>query len=310
MKKTLLSIIAASTVAVSAFGQCTPDPQYANSDFGLFPDTIPFVQACPGCMEFGADSRFVDFKTFTDTTVGGIPIVGEVTIYIDAFRVNSVEGIPAGLTYGTDVESGATAESPYGIWYNNGTLNVSGGNPANYTFQDATQGCLYINGSEQAWIDALNGGPNNDGIYPITVYVDARVGGTLPTADIVVPPNSWLSTVDTSIGGGEFVIDDYFLEVISGSVGIRSGYAEELTILENYPNPFSGVTSIRFNSEEAQTVKFSVYSILGEEVFTRTVSANYGPNKFDFDGSALPSGMYIYSLSNGKSMTTRKMTIK
>lgn len=304
MKKTILSIFAASTVAVSAFGQCTPDPQYANSDFGLFPDTIPFVQACAGC---GASTRIVDFKTFTDTTVGGIPIVGEVTIYIDAFKVNSVEGLPAGLTYGTDVESGSTPEAPYGIWYNEGTLDEDANPPM---FQTATQGCLYINGSEQAWIDMLNGGPNNDGIYPITVYVDARVGGTLPDASIIVGDGAWLSTVDTAIGGGEFVVDDYFLEVVPGNVGIRSGYANELTILENYPNPFSGVTSIRFNSEEAKPLQFAVYSIIGEEVFSRTVSANYGPNKFDFDGSSLPSGMYIYSLSDGKSISTRKMTIK
>ena len=299
MKKTLLSIFAASLFSATAsFGQCTPDPAYANSDFGLFPDVIPFVQACAGC---GDAIRFVDFVTFTDTIVTGIPIVGDVTIYIDAFRINSVEGMPAGLTYGTDVESAATAESPWGLWLNSGeTPN-----------QTSTQGCMYISGSEASWMGLLNGGPNNDGIYPLIVNVDARIGQTVPDASIIVPNGNWLSTVDPAVGGGEFVVEDYYLEVVAGSVGIRGYNQEQFSILENYPNPVEGITSIRFNAPIAMNnLTFSVYSILGNEVFSEQVSAKYGMNKFEFDASNLSSGMYIYSLSDGTSVSTRKMTVK
>lgn len=298
MKKTLLSIFAASLFSVTAFGQCTPNPAYANSDFGLFPDTIPFVPACVGC---GDAIRIVDFVTFTDTTVTGIPIVGDVTIHIDAFKITSVTGVPAALSIGSDVDAGATSEAPYGIWLNTGT-------PPN---QSAVQGCVYMSGSEAQWIDLLNGGPNSDGIYPLIINVDARIGATVPDASIIVPNGEWLSNVDTAIGGGEFVVDEYFLEVVPGSVGIRSYAQDQFSILENYPNPVDDITSIRFNAPEAMNnLTFSVYSILGTEVHTERVSAKYGMNKFEFDASNLSSGMYIYSLSDGTSVSTRKMTVK
>ena len=299
MKKTLLSIFAASLFSVTAsFGQCTPDPAYANSDFGLFPDVIPFVQACTGC---GDAIRIVDFVTFTDTTVTGIPIVGDVTIHIDAFKITSVEGVPAALSIGSDVDAGATAEAPYGIWLNGGTTPN----------QTPVQGCVYMSGSESEWLGLLNGGPNSDGIYPLTINVDARIGATVPDASIIVPNGEWLSNVDTAIGGGEFVVDDYFLEVIPGSVGIHGYDQEQFSILENYPNPVDDITSIRFNAPEVMNnLTFSVYSILGNVVHTERVSAKYGMNKFEFDASNLSSGMYIYSLSDGTSVSTRKMTVK
>jgi hypothetical protein len=299
MKKTLLSIFAASLFSVTAsFGQCSPDPAYANSDFGLFPAVIPFVQACEGC---GDAIRFVDFVTFTDTVITGIPIVGTVTIHIDAFKITTVDGVPAGLTIGSDVDADSTAEAPYGMWLNGGTTPN----------QTGVQGCVYISGSEATWMGLLGGGPNSDGIYPLTINVDARIGETVPDASVIVPNGAWLSSVDTSLGGGEFVVDDYYLEVVAGSVGIRGYNQEQFSILENYPNPVEGITSIRFNAPIAMNnLTFSVYSILGNEVFSEQVSAKYGMNKFEFDASNLSSGMYIYSLSDGTSVSTRKMTVK
>ncbi|MFT4525309.1 MAG: hypothetical protein ACI85F_001462, partial [Bacteroidia bacterium] len=102
-----------------------------------------------------------------------------------------------------------------------------------------------------------------------------------------------------------------FLDVRLGSLGIRDMDPTQFAILDNYPNPFSGLTTIQFNAPTAMNnLQFSVYSILGKEVHTRTVTAKNGLNNFDFDASALPSGMYIYTLSNGNSVSTRKMTVK
>jgi hypothetical protein len=299
MKKTLLSILSASLLSVtSSFGQCSPDPIYANSEFGLFPDVIPFVQACAGC---GDAIRVVDFVTFTDTVINDIPIVGSVTIHIDAFKINTVDGVPAGLSIGSDVEASATTEAPYGMWLNGGTTPN----------QTAVQGCVYMSGSEATWMGLLGGGPNSDGIYPLTINVDARIGETVPDASIIVPNGVWLSTVDTALGGGEFVVDDYYLEVVAGSVGVHEYDKEQFNILENYPNPVEDWTSIRFNAPAAMNnLTFSVYSILGNEVLSEQVSAKAGMNKIEFDASSLSSGMYIYSLSDGISVSTRKMTVK
>ena len=296
MKKTLLSFFSGLFAITLASAQCTPDPALANEGFGLWPDTIPYIQACTGC---GPATRVVDLVTFTDTliTVTG---VGDVTIYIDAFKITDVTGAPASVTYGTDVESGATAEAPWGEWLNGGTVPN----------QTSTQGCVYITGDEAQWVSAIGGGPNSDGIYPLNISVDARIGGTNPDVSFLIANGTWLSNVPANLGGGSIVIDEYFLDVRQGNVGINDIDPSKLGIVDNYPNPFSGTTTIQFSAPSAKNLTFVVYSILGNEVYSEQISAKQGLNNFDFDASALNSGMYIYSLTDGTSVATKKMTVK
>ncbi len=297
MKKTLLTIFAAVFTIGYASAQCTPNPALAGEDFGLWPDTIPFVQACVGC---GDASRVVDLVTLVDTTM----VVGPAaaTIYFDVFKIMEVTGMPAGLTYGTDVEGNATAEAPFGEWYNTGAApNIQN-----------SQGCVYINGAEADWIPHIGGGPNSDGIFPLVIMVDVRIESTDPDLSFVgVNAGDWLSAVPPGVGGGLIPVEDYFLDVRQGYVGINDIDPNRLGILDNYPNPVEDVTTIKFNSPHSvKNLSFSVYSIIGNEVHGRQISAATGINTFTFDATDLTSGMYLYTISDGQSSVTRKMTVK
>ncbi|MCX7610788.1 MAG: T9SS type A sorting domain-containing protein [Ignavibacterium sp.] len=79
---------------------------------------------------------------------------------------------------------------------------------------------------------------------------------------------------------------------------------------QNYPNPFNPVTKIRFSILEKSQVKLAVYNLIGEVVATLVNKPmDMGTYEVEFDGSGLPSGMYIYKLEAGGNSIAKKMMI-
>ncbi|HTX19053.1 MAG TPA: glycoside hydrolase family 9 protein [Bacteroidota bacterium] len=85
---------------------------------------------------------------------------------------------------------------------------------------------------------------------------------------------------------------------------------ETFRLSQNYPNPFNPSTTIAFQLAEASHVDLKVYDILGR--LTRTlVDERKGAGSYSvtFDGSALPSGVYMYRLQAGTATATKKMIL-
>jgi flagellar hook assembly protein FlgD len=87
-----------------------------------------------------------------------------------------------------------------------------------------------------------------------------------------------------------------------------------LELKQNYPNPFSGFTEIRFVLPSSGHVVIRIYNALGQEIqiLLDESKQSGGPFTAHFDGSNFPSGQYTYSLSytseEGESgKLTRKM---
>ena len=79
---------------------------------------------------------------------------------------------------------------------------------------------------------------------------------------------------------------------------------------QNYPNPFNPTTMIIAQWPEACDVMLVVFDVLGREVAT-LVEGRYaaGRYRFKFDASERPSGVYLYRLTAGKHVETRKMLL-
>ena len=141
MIKHLLPLILFVGFVASASAQCTPAAIYADSTFGIWPDTTENLP-CGYADDSEGYDVVINIKTSVDTNVtvqlGGFPLT--VTGYIEAFRINAVEGLPAGFVYIPDQT----------VWQNIGSAPP---------FQPV-QGCVSILASQSALHDIIAANPN------------------------------------------------------------------------------------------------------------------------------------------------------
>lgn len=98
--------------------------------------------------------------------------------------------------------------------------------------------------------------------------------------------------------------------------GNNNTEAEETTnaatlLLRNYPNPFTGTTTIEFHLNEDSPVTLSVSNITGRRIAVLLNNGRYpaGTHQVTFDGNAYPAGMYYYTIQAGAYTGTQKMTL-
>lgn len=99
--------------------------------------------------------------------------------------------------------------------------------------------------------------------------------------------------------------------VYSSSVKVGQGtVVEPILIAQNYPNPFNPKTSIVIDLIESSEVEITIYSLEGREISTIHQGVlEKGKHKFTFDGTELPSGIYLYKVSTPVYTQTRKMIL-
>ena len=79
---------------------------------------------------------------------------------------------------------------------------------------------------------------------------------------------------------------------------------------QNFPNPFNPSTSIRFHVLERGFVALKVFDALGREVRT-LVNGDYDAGLYEirFEAENLPSGVYFYTLTTGRTIESKKMIL-
>jgi hypothetical protein len=95
---------------------------------------------------------------------------------------------------------------------------------------------------------------------------------------------------------------------------------DQFALLQNYPNPFNPVTTIRFTltpysrlpegEGTGVRVVLKVFDLLGREVAALVNEKKpAGTHQVTWDASDMPSGVYFYRLTSGKSVSMRKMIL-
>jgi uncharacterized protein (TIGR02145 family) len=85
---------------------------------------------------------------------------------------------------------------------------------------------------------------------------------------------------------------------------------QEVTLSQNFPNPFNPSTTIRYALPEAAQVRLEVYTMAGQRVAVlASGEQRAGWHTVSFDGSSLASGVYIYRLQAGGFVQTRKLIL-
>ncbi len=116
--------------------------------------------------------------------------------------------------------------------------------------------------------------------------------------------------MNCSINGYFVQLDDIVCGNPVGITTLSNQIPDKFSLSQNYPNPFNPSTKINYQLQTANHVMLSVYDLNGrlmKELVNQKQSA--GTYSFDFDGSNLPSGTYVYRLQAGEFQDTKKMLL-
>lgn len=93
-------------------------------------------------------------------------------------------------------------------------------------------------------------------------------------------------------------------------LGSDANQLSNFILYQNFPNPFNPSTTILFQIKKKSFVQLIIYDVLGIEV-NKLVNQfmDEGLISVEFDGTALPSGVYYYQLKAEEYFETKKMIL-
>ena len=129
-----------------------------------------------------------------------------------------------------------------------------------------------------------------------------------------------LISIDTLTGIGT-VIGSTGFSLVSGLVmkgtvvvGIKENTTSQVptdyALKQNYPNPFNATTKITYSLPKLSKVSLKIYDIIGNEIITLVDGAkDAGVYDVVFKEANLTSGVYLYKLTAGDFISTKKMIL-
>ncbi|MBN8586341.1 MAG: T9SS type A sorting domain-containing protein [Ignavibacteria bacterium] len=218
------------------------------------------------------------------------------------FSFENIYGGLNGLNF-FDADNGIATAKRYVIITSNGGMNwikqdFQGVNLTNGLILD--ENILYLTGFNGLIMKSINGGLSwsnqTSGISSTLrniTFINADLGFTSGDTHIL----------KTSNGGVTALISDI------------ENIPSQFSLSQNYPNPFNPVTKIKFDIpasvETTRWVVFlKIHDILGREVAV-LVNEQLRPGSYevDWDASALPTGIYFYTINTSSFDETRKMVL-
>lgn len=195
----------------------------------------------------------------------------------------TVAGTQVPVTQASLATTGAVKNLPTGLTY--------ACDPPNCVFLANTSGCILLSGTPTD--------PTQVG------QIDLQITGSI-SSFITIP----VTFPDAS--GALFPPGNYFLYLRpQGSPACTPSSTQDLAAtrlqLSTQPNPFTDLTEVSVVSELRGNFDFRVFDMTGRMVHRAPVQIVQGINRFTFDGSQLPPGLYVYSLTDGISSIARKM---
>jgi hypothetical protein len=149
----------------------------------------------------------------------------------------------------------------------------------------------------------LSGGGESIGFWsPEQVFVDSITYGP--------------QIADTSYGRYADGTNNWFMmpDFTPGASNIHTSsigeVIENVSISQNYPNPFSTKTNIQFELDNADNVVVKVYDMRGS-LITVLADGNYtaGTHTVIWNANDTPAGYYFYSLQTSTIVVTKKASI-
>ncbi len=280
----------------------TYEEQFADTSYGRYVD--------------GSDNWYlmVDYTPGASNTNPN-PGPGDVELYINEFMASNdfaVPGPQGDYPDWIEIYNAGTEDVMLGGYFMFDALDVAEAYMIPDTYPDSVTVeaggfiLFYANGEEASSVLNLNfklkGGGEQIGFWdPSQTFVDS-LSYTEQIAD-----TSYGRYPD---GSSEwFMMPDYTPGASNQPASINE-ISNNISAVQNFPNPFSTETNIRFTLENPEQLSIRIFDIRGS--FIREIAnGKYsgGTHVVTFEASGLPAGYYYYRLQTGTSVKTNKALI-
>ncbi len=207
------------------------------------------------------------------------------------------------------------------------TDNDSVGHQTGFVYDSASIGAEFLvenkqfaqyagsGGSDWAWT-ALPSMQQEDSTGWVALSLPLKTlfpNGSGDTIGLIFEANQTASPYSLESTAPDSFQTEKYLYTVNSVSRVERAYPSQpiaFTLLQNYPNPFNPSTNIGFNVPVRSRVEIVVYNVLGQIVSTLVdQTENPGYHTVRFDGSQLPSGVYLCSLHGDGSVQVRKMVL-
>jgi 1,4-alpha-glucan branching enzyme len=124
---------------------------------------------------------------------------------------------------------------------------------------------------------------------------------TLAPGEFYIYTDKKLETPD------EDIISDVSVDFVAPPVAFE--------LYQNFPNPFNPSTTIEYQITEPGNIRLEIFNVLGQKIVT-LLNEKQNPGRYNvkwngtnFQGNQVPSGVYIYRLSNAEGVKSRKLVL-
>ncbi len=262
---------------------------------GLYPspDSLPcFVRNC------FCNNVVVQFVNFDSTTISGI------RVRVDYIIIDSILNLPCGINWATSNEYATT-------------LN---------RFDNQEKGCILFYGltsddvgqyrlkiKVKAKVSLLpNEVPYEAEALGFRVDVRLKNSPTETCPDIDTTNNAILKTASCKSRNYYPLVfdippplcDQFYCD----TVGINE--IASINSFSFYPNPTSNNATVSFTADKAASYTTRIVNIYGQEVSRWQLQVQQGTNTHPIDISALAAGVYFFTITDGKNVTSQRFVIE
>lgn len=278
MNKIITLLYVFTVLSIGAIAQdCVPD--FGVPSAGLFPAT-----ATATCFTQGTSGELVlTLKNFTTAGPGG-------AYTVDSAIIDSVTNLPCGLKYSIFPRSKKLNTGESGCIRIHGTTSDAVGQYSIriYAKVYATPDIPGFEGSSMA-LDFL--GSLNTPALDMRYWV--RVKGSGACAAVDTATGSSANKIATCRG-----IDNTSVSDVSSSY----------TNLYVGPNPVADFMNVNFTSDKNSEITYTIHSLNGQMLLMGTMETTAGNNQIQIDASAIQTGLYFITISNGEDKITTKFS--
>jgi hypothetical protein len=130
--------------------------------------------------------------------------------------------------------------------------------------------------------------------YAIDAQWEAS-GGTIDNSGLYTAGTNW-GTYYAKVTDVETQLTDSAVIVISETTNADFTELQEFTLFQNFPNPFSDRTTIKYSIPFESRVSLRIYSMNGTVVRQHIEAQPSGTHEIEWDVSGVPAGIYFYSV--------------